>query len=211
MRRLARHLAMAAIVLSCSGEPALATPPGTLFIYQDETGEELILPTPLPDREPVATLTPTHTAPVARLHSPATSRDDSLSRRMAPYLELVTRVAHEHGLEPTFVLAVIRAESNFDPLATSSVGAMGLMQIMPSTARTYGAHAPYNPEQNVRAGCALLADLSRRFEGDGALVLAAYSAGLAHVRRAGGVPDFSLPYLARVRRAHLQISQLLQP
>ena len=119
------------------------------------------------------------------------------------------RIAPEHGIDPVFVLAIISAESGFHPHARSSVGAMGLMQIMPSNARRFGADDPYDPEQNVTAGCMLLARLHERYDGDVPLILAAYSAGDVHVKKAGGVPKFSIKYIARVVRAHAKITRLL--
>lgn len=201
------------LVLACSlllwSVPgyAQADAPGTLYVYTTPDGEELVSPTPREDLTFVTRLLPTGRAQSVRREASSSS----LEMRMAPYLELVYRIAPEHGVDPVFVLAIMYAESHFNPDATSSVGAMGLMQIMPSTARKFGADDPYDPEQNITAGCTLLARLHARYDGDVALMLAAYSAGDVHVKNHGGVPSFSVKYIARVVRAHAQITDALTP
>ena len=106
--------------------------------------------------------------------------------------ELIEAVAAEVRVSPQLLHAVIAVESNFDPRAVSRKGAMGLMQLMPATARRFGARDPWSPADNVRAGALYLKWLSERFDGNLELVLAAYNAGEQAVLRAGRrVPDIA--------------------
>jgi soluble lytic murein transglycosylase-like protein len=111
---------------------------------------------------------------------------------------IITRVAAEQGVDPTLVRAVIKVESNYEPRARSPKGAVGLMQVMPSTARQYGITNLYDPSSNIRAGVAYLKDLLSRLPL--ALALAAYNAGEAAVQRFAGIPPYgeTVQYVARV-------------
>ncbi|MBL8340567.1 MAG: transglycosylase SLT domain-containing protein [Rubrivivax sp.] len=107
---------------------------------------------------------------------------------ISSYVQLV---APEYRLEPGLVLAVMAAESNFDPLAVSAKNAQGLMQLIPDTARRFGVRNTLDPAQNIRGGMAYLRWLLAYFEGDLALALAAYNAGEGAVERYLGVPPFA--------------------
>lgn len=102
---------------------------------------------------------------------------------------LFERAAARHGLDARLVEAVARVESGLDPRAVSPAGAVGLMQLMPETARAMGARDPLDPEQNVEAGARYLRELLDRF-GDLSLALAAYNAGPEAVERHGGLPPY---------------------
>ena len=104
---------------------------------------------------------------------------------------IVVEQSTEHGVSPALVRAVIHQESGEDPSAISSAGAMGLMQLMPGTADAYGVDDPFDPEQNVAGGTALLADLLRQYHGNVTLALAAYNAGSGAVAKYHGVPPFA--------------------
>ena len=104
---------------------------------------------------------------------------------------IVNRQSAEHGVSPALVRAVIDQESGGDPSAVSSAGAMGLMQLMPGTAQAYGIADPFDPEENVAGGTALLADLLRQYHGDVKLALAAYNAGSGAVARYRGIPPYA--------------------
>jgi len=108
-----------------------------------------------------------------------------------PSLEgIIQQASQEQGLDPSLVKAIIQVESGFNPGALSPKGAMGLMQLMPDTARLYGVKDPWDIAQNVRAGTAYLRDLIQYFNGDLKKALAAYNAGPKAVRDYGGVPPF---------------------
>ncbi len=105
-----------------------------------------------------------------------------------PYSELIDNLSTAHGVDPDLVKALIKVESGYKVRARSRKGAMGLMQIMPATARQYSVRNPYDPKANLEAGIAHLAALLSRFEVS--VALAAYNAGEAAVRRFGGVPPY---------------------
>jgi soluble lytic murein transglycosylase-like protein len=104
---------------------------------------------------------------------------------------IVAQQSAEHGVPPALVRAVIHQESGEDPSAISEAGAMGLMQLMPGTADAYGVVDPYDPEQNVAGGTALLSDLLRQYHGNVKLALAAYNAGSGAVAKYGGIPPYA--------------------
>jgi len=124
--------------------------------------------------------------------------------------ELVTAAAKRNGLPPEFVKSVVAAESAFRTDAVSRKGARGLMQLMPATAREYGAD-PTDPRQNVAAGTQYLRDLLLKYQHDEHQViraLAAYNAGPGTVDRYHGVPPYqeTLAYITRVLRKYAKAS-----
>jgi hypothetical protein len=103
---------------------------------------------------------------------------------------LVERVAREEGVDPALAVAVMDAESGGNPRAVSGAGALGLMQLMPATAREMGVGDPFDPEENARAGIRYLREKLREFGGSVPLALAAYNAGSGAVWQHGGVPPY---------------------
>ncbi len=109
-----------------------------------------------------------------------------------PYGQLIYDTARRYSLNPEVIAAIVRAESGFDPVAESSKGARGLMQLMPATARRLGRRTDelLDPELNLETGVRYVAELAGRYSNDLALILAAYNAGEGTVDRYRGVPPY---------------------
>lgn len=101
---------------------------------------------------------------------------------------IINRVSSHYKVDPKLIHAMIRVESDYDPRAVSSKGAMGLMQLIPATARRFGVQNPFDPSQNIRGGVSYLKYLLHLFGGNVPLSLAAYNAGEETVIRSGGIP-----------------------
>ncbi len=122
--------------------------------------------------------------------------------RRKAYDQIIHDAAHRHQIDPALVKAVIRAESDFVPHAVSPKGALGLMQLMPATARMHNVWRTMDPQQNVEGGAEHLRYLLDRYAGNLRLALAAYNAGEKAVEVHGGVPPYpeTWEYLTRVLR-----------
>jgi soluble lytic murein transglycosylase-like protein len=107
------------------------------------------------------------------------------------FREAVDRIAARHNLSPQLVHSVIRVESNYNPNAVSSAGALGLMQLIPSTAKRFGVNHVFNPVENVEGGARYLRYLLDLYHNDYKLALAAYNAGEGAVAKHGGVPPYA--------------------
>jgi len=106
------------------------------------------------------------------------------------YAKLIHAAAQKHGVDEKLISSVIAAESNFDPKAISRKHALGLMQLLPTTAKQYAVTNVFDPAQNIDAGTHYLKDLLARYQGNLKFALAAYNAGPEMVDRYGGVPPF---------------------
>ena len=157
----------------------------------DKTLVEKILPDEVPFKEP-------EQAPVATADSVAAVVADPME--MGPYGEIITSVAQTHGVDPLLVRALIHVESGDRPTAKSLKGAMGLMQLMPSTARLYNVRNPYDPKANIAAGVKHLKSLLDRMGGAVELALAAYNAGEGAVKKFNGIPPYreTRDYVSRI-------------
>lgn len=136
------------------------------------------------------------------LRPPAPRSSASLSRRRARFSKLIAQTAQKYQLDPALLHAVIRAESAYNPGAVSPKGAIGLMQLLPETARRYGVVNLHDPKANLEAGARYLKDLLKQF-GDIKLAVAAYNAGEAAVQKYGNrVPPYqeTRRYVARVMK-----------
>lgn len=108
--------------------------------------------------------------------------------------------AEKYGVPERLLKAIAYTESGFQTNVTSSAGAMGIMQLMPSTASTYGVSDPYDAYQNIMGGAAVLKDLLNMFQGNQSLAIASYNAGCGNVKKYGGIPPFTETqnYVAKV-------------
>lgn len=148
-----------------------------------------------PGPEPPVCLRPLPTPPVVMARP---LEDEAALLRPVPSVtsapkeiaKLVERIAPQYQVHPQLALLIMKAESGFDPRAVSAKNAQGLMQLIPQTASRFNVKKPFDPEQNIRGGLAYLRWLLAYFEGDLALVAAAYNAGEGTVDRYLGVPPY---------------------
>jgi len=116
---------------------------------------------------------------------------NTLRLNTAAYTAEISAASRDYGVDEAIVRAIIHAESAFNPNALSRVGAQGLMQLMPATARRFGVGNPFDAAQNIRGGVQYLAFLLKRFNGDLSLAAAGYNAGEGAVDKYKGVPPYS--------------------
>lgn len=145
------------------------------------------VPYPEPEPEPTA-------------KTDTTGADEALIQPASRYAAVIEKVSAEQGVSPRLVRALIQVESAYNERARSRKGAMGLMQLMPETAREYAVADPYDPMANIAAGIKHLKTLLARYPQP--LALAAYNAGEAAVQRFGGIPPYpeTRDYVTRIMR-----------
>ena len=165
----------------CMAERAVEEPPEARDLVEAMAPQEILDPEATP-------------ADIHDLITDATPRQKKVA-------DLVARLAPRYGVYPRLAMAVIRAESNFDPQAVSTKNAQGLMQLIPDTAVRFNVKNAFDPEQNIRGGLAYLRWLLAYFQGNVALVAAAYNAGEGTVNRYRGIPPYAETrgYVKRIR------------
>jgi soluble lytic murein transglycosylase-like protein len=130
----------------------------------------------------------------------ATPADASAVGGGAAYAPMIEQAAARYGIDPSLLYGLIEQESGFHPAASSSAGALGLTQLMPSTAASLGVSEPLDPAQSIEGGARYLSELLHRFAGNTTDALAAYNAGPGAVEQYGGVPPYpeTQQYVAKV-------------
>ena len=177
---------------------ALNSPPTTPSIPADRpappTPEELAI---LEDLEgwvlgvedsPIALRSNSQSFELFRRYSEETTRREIV--QTLPFGDVIERAADRYSVDSLLLAAIVEAESSFNPEAVSPQGALGLMQLMPSTGDLFRATDLLDPKVNVDTGARYLSTLLRQFDGDVVLALAGYNAGPGNVRRYGGLPPF---------------------
>ena len=189
-------------VLACCGKPANAQiakvvdDSGRCFFINAEPPVSTKL---MPARSHAAIYMPAETTFTGRGRSAFSIDRDGAEK-------LVREAADRHQVDPALIRAVIETESNWNSSAISRKGAVGLMQLMPTTAQRFGATEFYSPQQNVDAGVRYLKTLLGRYNGNLDLALAAYNAGEGAVDRAHGIPAFreTRNYVQKVQSAYFR-------
>ena len=176
---LLRSLLILSVVV-CTASPAAAQ----IYSWRDADGKLVLSDKPRPDKGQQTTYE-VHNAATVKATIAQVSRDKS-----APYDASINAHAERMGVAADLVRAVIQVESAFNPAAVSNKGAMGLMQLMPATARDLGVGNPFDPDQNIRGGVTYLKQLLDRYDNKVELALAAYNAGVGNVEKYDGVPPF---------------------
>ena len=167
---------------------------GDQAILQFHDGGELVC-----DRSIIVRIEPDNTIRYQKQAVTESSVLPPLAARPArPFSEIVNAASMRHGVNPNLVYAVIEVESAYRPGVRSPKGAMGLMQLMPTTVKKYSVTNPFDPTANIEAGTRHLRSLLDRYEIDSAL--AAYNAGEGSVRKFGGVPPYpeTRKYVAKI-------------
>jgi hypothetical protein len=168
-----------------------------LDVVERIVDDEYERPTPTPESVPASEAVQAAPRSV-RVFSAGLSPSSGVS---PPFSSQILEAAKRHRIDPAFIAAVIKVESNGYSRAVSRKGARGLMQLMPATARRLGVKSPFDPRDNIRGGAAYLAELAERFgESNADLILAAYNAGEQAVEEYGGVPPYreTRDYVRRV-------------
>jgi hypothetical protein len=175
---------------------------GNLIILTLRSGGEVtcdksLIEKILPDEVPYVEPKPAESAALQGASQGGTVDPALLGR--TPYGEIIASMSEAHGVDPMLVRALIQVESNYRPKAKSIKGAMGLMQLMPATAREYQVRNPYDPTANIGAGVKHLKSLIDRM-GAVELALAAYNAGEGAVKKFNGIPPYreTRNYVSRI-------------
>jgi soluble lytic murein transglycosylase-like protein len=181
---------LGALVIVCGYVPhTYAFDPSEKSVQEASTGPQAVVPKTVSK----------HESSEEKERPPFTERSLKGERS---FHSIIQRTALRYNIDPALVKAIIMVESEYNPNAISGKGAMGLMQLMPVTARSLGVDDIFNPEQNIHAGVRHFKFLLEQFDGDIKLALAAYNAGSRSVRRYKDIPPFKATkrYLMKVFR-----------
>jgi soluble lytic murein transglycosylase-like protein len=130
--------------------------------------------------------------------STSSSTTSAESMKTTKYDTYFKEAAKKYGVSESLLKAIAKAESNFNADDVSSAGAVGVMQLMPETAKSLGVTDSFDPEQNIMGGAKCIAQKLKEFNGDVELALAAYNAGSGAVKSKGGVPSYCKSYVSKV-------------
>lgn len=130
--------------------------------------------------------------------SASTKTTSASSMKTTKYDAYFKEAAQKYGVSESLLKGIAKAESNFNPNDVSSAGAIGVMQLMPATAKELGVTNAYDPRQNILGGAKCIKQKLKEFNGDVRLALAAYNAGSGAVKRNGGVPSYCTTYVNKV-------------
>jgi soluble lytic murein transglycosylase-like protein len=190
---LSLRFAATVLVLAAAAPAAEAQ----IYTWRDDNGTLV-----LSDKTPTAAASDVRTFKVPHSTEPVLVTKPTSRNYSDNYDALIVQHAQAQNLRPDLVRAVVQVESGYNPRAVSSKGAMGLMQLMPATARQLGVRTPFDPEENIRGGTTYLRQLLERFDGNEELALAAYNAGPVAVDRYGNqIPPYreTRDYVRKVR------------
>ncbi len=168
-------------------------------VSPDLVTREIVLPRKI-FASPILLAAPLETPPKSKLALKRKFKRPLIKPVNRQYRHLIHQAANRHGIDPAMILAIIMAESSFNPNAVSSRGAQGLMQLMPQTAESLGVADAFDPGKNIDAGARYFRQLLNHCRGDVQLALAAYNAGLQNVKNHNGVPPFktTIRYVQKV-------------
>lgn len=189
MKRIFRYatVTLAAVALLLLYAPGAAAS-SMLYIYELPDGTRIVTDYVLSNKHYRLVRTGYNPFGVGHL---SVSKDSQFFRVDATaYDDLIRRIAAEHEVDFALVKAIIHAESAFNPYAKSTKGALGLMQVLPETARRHGVEDVHDPARNIEAGVRYIKHLSRLFNNRNHLVIAAYNAGENAVIRHRGIPPY---------------------